>query len=98
MSGAVRILFDSIGSSGRGGILIKPLAAWAPSAPIGDHGAWGIVNARREWRIRIGNKVFPVTIRAPTTGPPALPAAADLESDRPGVPNSMLAFELYRRL
>jgi hypothetical protein len=26
---------------------LKPLAAGAPSAPVGERGAWGIVNARR---------------------------------------------------
>jgi len=33
----------------------KPLAAGAPSAPMGERGARGIVNARRERWIGIGN-------------------------------------------
>jgi hypothetical protein len=36
---------------------LKPLAAGAPSAPMGERGAWGIANARREGRFGIENKV-----------------------------------------
>jgi hypothetical protein len=55
MLAAVRIVFDSIGASGRGGIL-SPLPPERRPRQLAR--AWGVVNARREGRIGIGNQVF----------------------------------------